>query len=340
MSFNISSTAGTSGVSTIQVSASATTDVVTKVENYTLTNSGKSITMQIIQKPVVPLNKYINLVPSAITIDSSGGTASLQIQSNDNWVIGSEGWIQLSRYAEQDRGSVSMELSGNGNTILGIKATENTGSTRNGTITGYCLSNTALTASTTVSQTGNYVAPYITLSYNSISCDYTGITSSVTVSSNIDWYASVDESWITISPSSGSGNGTISFVVNQNNTSIVRSCDIAVYDVVYGIKTLLTIRQSESEEKPYIVLDPDSFIVQESGSTGNTIHVSANCSYDITTDTDWITLNSSSGSGDGTVTFDTDPAQLIKFNTGLIEFSNSALSRYVTVERQNLQTLD
>lgn len=334
MSFNFSQTSGNSGITTISLSATSTTDVEAKVENYTLSNdSGSSVLMQVIQKAYEPVEKYINLKPSSIEWNGSGGTSSLQIQSNDNWVITSNSWIELSRFEEADRGLSHNTISGNGNTIIGIRAKENTGTTRTGGITGHCISNSAISATTTVVQ-NTYIKPYIQLSYYSINCDSTGTTSSFTITSNVDWYIVVDESWASVNTESGSGNANITFTVNENTSSIARSCDITVYARDYGIKVSLAINQDATQLKPYITLSPDSFVVSDKGSTGNTISISANCSYDITTETDWITLHSSSGSGDGTVTFDTDPASLVKYNNGLIEFSNSALSRTVTVERQ------
>lgn len=334
MSFNFSQTAGTSGETSIVISATSTTDIEDRIENYTIANnSGNSVVMSVMQKAYVPTEKYINLYPSSITWDGSGGTASLQIQSNDDWVITSNSWIELSRFGEADRGLPHNTISGNGNTIIGIRALENTGTTRTGGITGRCSSDSSISATTTVVQSA-YTKPYIQLSYYSINCDSTGTTSSFTITSNVDWYIVVDERWTSVNTESGSGNANITFTVDENTSSFARSCDIAVYARDYGIKVSLTINQDATQLKPYITLSPDRFVVSDKGSTGNTIHVSANCSYDITTEANWITLHSSSGSGDGTVTFDTDPAPLVKFNTGLIEFSNSALSRTVTVERQ------
>lgn len=334
MSFNFSQTSGNSGITTISLSATSTTDVEAKVENYTLSNdSGSSVLMQVIQKAYEPVEKYINLKPSSIEWDGSGGTSSLQIQSNDNWVITSNSWIELSRFEEADRGLIHNTISGNGNTIIGIRAKENTGTTRTGGITGHCVSNSAISATTTVVQSA-YTKPYIQLSYYSINCDSTGTTSSFTITSNVDWYIVVGERWTSVNTESGSGDANITFTVDENTSSIARSCDIAVYARDYGIKVSLVISQDATQLKPYITLSPDSFNVSPTGSTGNVISVSANCDYDIETDVNWITVSSSSGSGDGSVSFTTAPSDRIISNVGNIVFSNSALSRTVTVERQ------
>lgn len=337
MSFNFSQTSGNSGITTISLSATSTTDVEAKVENYTLSNdSGSSVLMQVIQKAYEPVEKYINLKPSSIEWNGSGGTSSLQIQSNDNWVITSNSWIELSRFEEADRGLSHNTISGNGNTIIGIRAKENTGTTRTGGITGHCISNSAISATTTVVQSA-YTKPYIELSYYSINCDSTGTTSSFTITSNVDWYIVVSERWTSVNTESGSGDASITFTVSENTSSIARSCDIAVYARDYGIKVALVINQDATQLKPYITLSPDSFNVSPTGSTGNIISVSANCDYDIEADVNWITVSSSSGSGDGSVSFTTAPSDRIISNIGNIVFSNSALSRTVTVERQSAE---
>lgn len=333
MAFSFSSTGGSSGVTSITVSATSTQELVDIVENFTLSNTNKSLLMPITQRAYEPLEKYIIFNPISISVDSSGGTASLNIQSNDNWVITADDWIQLSRFSEPDRGPQS--ISGNGNTIVGIRFYENTGSSRNGGITGYCISDSSITATTTVSQDGSYIKPYINLGYYSVTTSSESSTTAVSVSSNIDWYTICDSRWITLATQSGSGDGSISFTVDANTTEFNREGIITVFNAEYDIYVEFVVRQVSSV-KPFIALDPQSFVVAGSGST-NTISVSANCDYDITTDVDWIVLGASSGTGYGSVTFTTQANNTNYQDTGNIVFSNSAVSSYVSVVRRPVE---
>lgn len=332
---SFSQTSGTSGVTTISISATSNSELVNIINNYTLSNdNGHSTLMPIVQKAYEPIEKYIIISPSAITWESSGGRGSLNLQSNDDWTIVSDGWIQLSRYEDETREQYNT-LNGNGNTIIGIRASENTGSSRNGGITGYCKSDSSITATTTVSQDGSYIKPYINLGYYSVTASSESSTTAVSVSSNIDWYTICDSRWITLATQTGSGDGSISFTVDANTTEFNREGIITVFNAQYDTYVELFVRQVSSV-KPYIKLEPQSFVVSSTGST-NTISVSANCDYEITTDVDWIILDASSGTGYGSVSFTTLPSDRMVQNAGNIVFSNSAVSSYVTVERMSAE---
>lgn len=337
MSFTFSSTAGTSGITTISVSATSREELTALVENYTLSNTGKTLLMPVTQEAYEPLEKYIIFQPTGMTWAASGDTGSLNIQSNDDWTIVSDGWIQLSRYEEANRGQVGMQntLSGNGNTIVGLRCSENTGETRTGGITGYCKSNSAISATTVIEQAGSYVKPYLTLSSTGCSIGSSSASTSVTVTSNISWNVISDVRWITISTLSGTGNGTISLEVSENVDSIPRKGVVTVFNATYDIYAEFVVEQTG--EKQYIVISPYSFQVPSTGSTGNVISISANCDYDITTDVNWITLSAASGSGNGSVSFTTGENTSKYGETGNIIFSNSAVSSYATVEIMSVE---
>lgn len=332
MAFSFSSTGGSSGVTSITVSATSRQELTDIVENFTLANQTKSLGLQVGQRAYEPLEKYIIFQPTGMTWAASGDTGSLNIQSNDDWTIVSNGWIQLSRYEEANRGQVERPntLSGNGNTIVGLRCSENTGETRTGGITGYCKSNSAISATTVIEQAGSYVKPYLALSSTGCSIGSSSASTSVTVTSNINWNVISDARWITINTLSGTGNGTISFEVSENVDSIPRKGVITVFNAAYDIYAEFVVEQAG--EKQYIVISPYSFQVPSTGSTGNVISISANCDYDITTDVNWITLSAASGSGNGSVSFTTGENTSKYGETGNIIFSNSAVSSYATVE--------
>ena len=342
MSFNFSATAGTSGMSTIHITATTREELTTLTRNYTLSNeSGSSILMQVSQEAYEPVEKYLSINPSSIVWDASGGTGSITIQSNDDWTISSNGWISLSRMYDGGKGGLITvderpnTLSGNGNTIIGIYCGENEGVERTGYISGYCVSDSSITASTTVVQSGATTKPYIALGYYTYSASSTSATTSVTVSSNTIWSVVADARWITLNTLSGNGNGNISFDVDANVDGLPRK-GIITATASGGVYAELVIEQA-ANEKQYIFLYPEKFQVDATGSTGNVITVSANCDYDIDADVDWIVLNAESGTGNGSVSFSTLPTDRVVSNVGNIVFSNSAISSYATVERRQAE---
>lgn len=325
---SFSQTGGTSGITQITISATSTQELADVVNHYTLGNESTSLDMPVVQKAYVPVQKYITMSPSAITWSSSNNTGSITINSNDSWVVVSDGWIQVSRMYESDISERYNSVSGNGNTIIGISCFENIGDARIGGITAYCQSNSAISATTTVSQAGGYVKPYITLGTYSMQVSGGSVTTAVTVQSNVSWTATTDSNWVTLNTLTGSGNGNVSFTVSANTSSIERRATITVFNG--EINAVLVLTQAASLSRPYIILSPNSFSVPYEGSTGNTISVSANCDYDIEADANWITVNAVSGSGNGSVSFST--SAMTGSSVGNIVFSNSAITEYATVE--------
>lgn len=317
---------GSSGITQITLSATSSTELYNIIENFTLANeSNHSLLMPVVQRAYNPSQPYINLIPSAMTWPSSGGYQTIQVQTNENWVWEMDEWL-----------SPSVNGGMSGNTIIPIMAAENTGNTRTGVISAVCLSDSSITASTSVEQAGSYVKPYIELGYYLYMATPESASTAVTVSSNIEWYTMTDSRWITLNTVSGSGNGSVSFTIDENTAEFNREGTITVFNYDEDIYVELVIRQASSV-KPFIVLSPESFIVEPTGSTGNLISVSANCDYDIEADVDWITVNSASGSGYGSVSFSTAPSDRFVSNVGNIVFSNSAVSAYVRVERKSVE---
>nr|WP_321225369.1 polysaccharide lyase family 7 protein [uncultured Psychroserpens sp.] len=80
-------------------------------------------------------------------------------------------------------------------------------------------------------------------------------TQTITVTSNLNWTANEDVSWITISPSSGTNNGAISISVEENQNTNNRSGIVTVNGG--NISRSVTITQAAVEEN-IEGLDPDS----------------------------------------------------------------------------------
>ena len=59
-------------------------------------------------------------------------------------------------------------------------------------------------------------APFLYISFPSVSVDAAGNTLEVTVSSNVNWNASADVPWISVSPSAGYENGAVKVTVAEN----------------------------------------------------------------------------------------------------------------------------
>lgn len=332
MSFNFSQTAGTSGITSITVSATSREELSYIVENFTLSNDTVSVLMPVAQKAYAPLEKYIIFQPNSMSVESSGGTSSLNIQSNDAWEIVSDDWIQLSRYETESKGGYN-SLIGDWNTIIGIRCAENTGNTRIGGISGYCKSDSAISATTTVQQSGSYVKPYLALGqyqYNIESSGQSGC--SLAVVSNVDWTVTTDARWITLNTISGSNNGNISFDVQENEQTIGKRGTITVSSTTESISADCRIDQSASAvTEPYIIITPTTQNIPLSGGSF-TISVSSNTDWNVTAITEsqmvrpWISVDKLNGYGDDEVVVTigaVGASEEIASRSGYISFYNN-----------------
>lgn len=296
-----SSMSGTSGITQIIISATSNSELESLVENYTLSNGTKSLLMPIAQRAYVPTGKYISFKPSSFSFESSGGTGSLQVTSNDDWYINFGSWVYPN------------EVRGNGNTIVGIRVEANTGDTRSGSITGYCLSDSAQTASTSVSQVGSYVRPFLSVSPLKTAVNASGGTGfTLAVTSNQDWITYADARWVTMNTLSGSGDGSISFEVGENSTDIVREANIYVVSTASSLSaTSVIVQSAQTQEEPYIIVSPTTKRIGTSGGSF-TVTVSSNTEWETAVvygvqERAWIALDKLNGDGDDTVEVRIDP---------------------------------
>jgi len=151
----------------------------------------------------------------------------LTITSNCEWnITSSEDWLFMSQASSSGNGFVNIAASAN-----------TTGADRTATIT---VSNAAYNISKTIAV--SQVAPYIKLSENTLTPNYGTESMTVIVDANVGWTATAD-SWITVTPSSGSSSGTIKITPTKNESTSPRTGVVTVTATGYGISRTITVTQ-------------------------------------------------------------------------------------------------
>lgn len=132
---------GTSGITTITLTADENLDFNTISSGFTLQNANRQLYMGAGQKQFVPSGDYLILQPASVNFGLNGGRNSIRVFSNQDWVLQCSDWIDLS------------QTSGRGNALVNYDVSMNMeGVTRNGFISGYSVSDSSITATTVVSQ--------------------------------------------------------------------------------------------------------------------------------------------------------------------------------------------
>jgi uncharacterized repeat protein (TIGR02543 family) len=191
-------------------------------------NGNKNITANfaLIQPP------YTNISPTSLSFNSSGGSANVTVSSNTSWYVStSNGWISTSG-------------GGSGNGSITITCAENTSTlARNGSVgvsgAGYI----------SVSQEGVPLLPTLTASPSSISLPYTSGSTTINITSNLNWGIRYCGSIInSVSPPKGLNNSNVTVNYEANASTNSRSEIITVTGG--GITRLISVTQDGAPPPP------------------------------------------------------------------------------------------
>ncbi len=158
-------------------------------------------------------NSMLMVDPTSQTFASAAGSSPLTIESNGAWTAQeSLDWVTLSKNSGSGNDKVTISVSAN-----------QSPQDRSGAIT---VSSGNITR--TVNLTQRKFEPALSLSATTLSFEETGGTSSLTVSSNTAWNVSDNADYVSITPVTGTNNGTITVNCLANNQTQSRSATITV----------------------------------------------------------------------------------------------------------------
>jgi len=125
-----------------------------------------------------------------------------------------------------------------------------------------------------------------------------GSTATLSVTSNIAWTVQSDQPWLTVSPASGNGNGTIVLTASANQVTIARGALVTV-SASGLVSQVVMVTQSPAATS--LSASPVTLTVGAAAGSSATLHVVSNAAWTIASDQSWITVTPSSGTGNGTV---------------------------------------
>ncbi|HNX67263.1 MAG TPA: T9SS type A sorting domain-containing protein, partial [Bacteroidales bacterium] len=119
--------------------------------------------------------------------------------------------------------------------------TDASASAKNGTLNSFVLSGS----------TSNWVAGYIpaVLSVSSLTAnigDTEGSTATVNVASNLAWTAVSDQTWLTVSPASATGNGIITLTAIKNPATATRMATITITATGVPVQTITATQKGST----------------------------------------------------------------------------------------------
>ncbi len=192
----------------------------------------------------------LTLSTSSISLASSSSSSPVSVTANVSWTVtDNQSWLSASPTSGANNGSFT------------ISATANTGSAaRTGTVT---VSGGGISRTISVSQSGNTPSANLTVSTSSLSLAAAASSGPVTVTSNVSWTVTDDQSWLSASPASGSNNGSFTVSATANTGSSARTGTVTVSGG--GISRAIAVSQAGSGGTGGTCSNPVTF----SGNSGN-----------------------------------------------------------------------
>ena len=153
-----------------------------------------------------------------------------------------------------------------------------------------------------------------------------GGTRTVTISGTVPscaWAANTTASWITINPATGQGNTSFSFTVAPNTTNSRRGPAIIVFSGNWQIPVV------QDAAVCTLSLSPSTGNAAVGNSSGS-FSVQTGCDWNAYSNNSWITVPSSSGTGNGTVSYTVAPNACVGGRSGSIGAGAGSIYHSIT----------
>ena len=227
---------------------------------------------------------------------------------------------------------------GIGNGVLTVTAT--TGSLTAGTYHAQVTVSATQATPVSIPVTLTVTAPSPALTVSPTAVTFSGVqggpnpaSQSVTVTSNGNWAASSSVPWLTLSPSSGSGNGSIA--ANVTLASAAVGTNQATITVTSGGVTR-TAAVTLTVATASLTASPSSLTYTATQGAANpsaqTVTISANGTWSASEGVTWLSLSPTSGSNNGTITANVNTATAtLGPNSTTITVTSGGITRTVNV---------
>lgn len=258
--------------------------------------------------------KYLRVSVESLSFTSPEGSMSFTITSNTSWTIKSDHeWCTVS------------STSGSNDATLTVNVSENTStSLRSATIT--ISSNDAGSVKVNVTQAG--VNSSLQLNKNNMSFTASAGSDSFTITSNTSWTAASDQTWCTVSTTSGKGNSTITVNVAENTSLDARTASVTVK--AGDLAQAISVTQAGASATLELSKTRMSF---EAKSGSDSFTITSNTSWSISSSDSWCTVSSISGSGNASMTVNVTENTSTESRSTTITVTAGDLSQSIAVNQ-------
>lgn len=259
-------------------------------------------------------DEKLSVSSNYFSVSPEKGSYDFIIYTNLSWDISSDqSWC------------IPSSLSGNGENALSFTTTENTlTQERNAILT---VKAGTLTQKITVVQQSK--SAILSVSTNTFAVNANKNTYNFTITSNMDWTISCDQSWCIPSIAAGSNNQTASFDVSENTSTQERSATISIK--AGNLIQKITITQAGTNR--IFAVSKDSFIFGPEAGHGE-FSITSDTNWTITSNQSWCSIATTSGSNNKTISFTITPNTSTLGRTAIINVKTNSSSIQITVTQE------
>ena len=208
----VSPTSGSNNGS-FTVSASANTGSAARTGTVTITGGGLTRSISVTQ--AAPVSNNLTLSAAALSLAAAAASSAVSVTANVSWsVTDNQSWLSVSPASGSNNGSFTVSASAN-----------SASASRSGTVT---VTGGGITRTIAVTQAGQSSTNNLAVSTSTLSLAAAAASSTISVTANVSWTVSDDQSWLSASPASGSNNGSFTVSTTANTASASRSGTVTV----------------------------------------------------------------------------------------------------------------
>lgn len=255
------------GSTNITVTAQENSLTTDREGDIVIGNEGSSLNATI---KVTQTGKTFSDLIASLSFSDQAGQQYVDIETDGQWTVSTDySWINLN------------PISGNGNGRLAVSVTENTSDEKRDGVVAVTVGNT--TKNISVSQSGKY---FTVNSGGQATIPSTGGSHAVTFNTNESWTAKTSSSWITLSPTSGNGDATITIKAGDNASIYARTDTTYITPAhIQGIKVIT------KQAARYLTVNTSQLSFFAKGGTSEVVTITTDASFSITANVSWLTIN-------------------------------------------------
>ena len=162
----------------------------------------------------------------------------------------------------------------------------------------------------------------LSVSNASISFPASGGSQNVDITSNTTWTATESLTYLSVSPASGTNNGSVTIKCDPNTSTVARTGSITISGIGAASKS---ITFTQAGLAPVLNVTPDSLVFQDTGGTQQ-ISIESNMTWTLSESLTFVSLSATSGSNNRIIDVICQPNTSAVKRTGTITLSGTGVS--------------